>query len=376
MKKLLFAHFLKDTLFFFLLMSLSLGLIVWVIQAVNYLDFMTEDGHGFYVYFSYTLYNFPKIIHRILPFVFFISLFYQINNYELKNELIIFWTAGVSKFQFIKIILIFSIVFFIFQIILGAYVSPAGQDKARNFIRNSNVDFFPSLFQEGKFIDVLQNLSIFIESEEPDGIFNNIFLKETNKSSNSMSKVIYAKKGSLKKTQGKRYLELFDGNVINVDSFKTNNFSFDKIDFDLNQYESKSTSFPKIQELNNKLLIKCLSYNFLGKTNELESEIFTCSKNSIKDVKAEVFKRFYNPLYLLLLALIACMIFFISKEGKKFIFYKYIIFLTGFIVIVISEVSLRLASNNIFGLYFFITFPLFAILSLFIFSYYKSKKNS
>jgi lipopolysaccharide export system permease protein len=376
MKKSLFAHFLKDTLFFFLLMSLSLGLIVWVIQAVNYLDFMTEDGHGFYVYFSYTLYNFPKIIHRILPFVFFISLFYQINNYELKNELIIFWTAGVSKFQFIKIILIFSIVFFTFQIILGAYVSPAGQDKARNFIRNSNVDFFPSLFQEGKFIDVLQNLSIFIESEEPDGIFNNIFLKEMNISSNSMSKIIYAKKGFLKKTQEKRYLELFDGNVINVDGFKTNNFSFDKIDFDLNQYGSKSTSFPKIQELNNKLLIKCLSYNFLGKTNELESEIFTCSKNSIKDVKAEVFKRFYNPLYLLLLALIACMILFISKEGKKFIFYKYIIFLTGFIVIVISEVSLRLASNNIFGLYFFITFPLFAILSLFIFSYYKSKKNS
>ena len=376
MKKLLFAHFLKDTLFFFILMSLSLGLIVWVIQAVNYLDFMTEDGHGFYVYFSYTLYNFPKIIHRILPFVFFISLFYQINNYELKNELIIFWTAGVSKFQFIKIILIFSIVFFTFQIILGAYVSPVGQDKARNFIRNSNVDFFPSLFQEGKFIDVLQNLSIFIESEEPDGIFNNIFLKETNKSSNNMSKVIYAKKGSLKNTEGKRYLELFDGNVVNVDSFKTNNFSFDKIDFDLNQYGSKSTSFPKIQELNNKLLIKCLSYNYQGKANELESEIFTCSKNSIKNVKEEVFKRFYNPLYLLLLALIACMIFFISKEGKKFIFYKYLIFLTGFIVIVISEVSLRLASNNIFGLYFFITFPLFAILSLFIFSYYKSKKNS
>ena len=376
MKKLLFVHFLKDTLFFFILMSLSLGLIVWVIQAVNYLDFMTEDGHGFYVYFSYALYNFPKIIHRILPFVFFISLFYQINNYELKNELIIFWTAGVSKFQFIKIILIFSIVFFTFQIILGAYISPAGQDKARNFIRNSNVDFFPSLFQEGKFIDVLQNLSIFIESEEPDGIFNNIFLKEMNKSSNSMSKVIYAKKGSLKNTEGKRYLELFDGNVVNVDGFKTNNFSFDKIDFDLNQYGSKSTSFPKIQELNNKLLIKCLSYNYQGKANELESEIFTCSKNSIKDVKEEVFKRFYNPLYLLLLALIACMIFFISKEGKKFIFYKYVIFLTGFIVIVISEVSLRLASNNIFGLYFFITFPLFAILSLFIFSYYKSKKNS
>ena len=183
MKKLLFAHFLKDTFFFFILMTLTLGLIVWVIQAVNYLDFITEDGHGFFVYFSYTLFNFPKIIHRILPFIFFVSLFYQINRYELKNELIVYWAAGVSKLQFIKVILGFSLFFMIFQIIMGSYISPMGQDKARNFIRNSNIDFFPSLFQEGKFIDVVQNLTIFIESEKPSGTYNNIYLKQLNKGS-------------------------------------------------------------------------------------------------------------------------------------------------------------------------------------------------
>ena len=198
MKKLLFAHFLKDTFFFFILMTLTLGLIVWVIQAVNYLDFITEDGHGFFVYFSYTFFNFPKIIHRILPFIFFVSLFYQINRYELKNELIVYWTAGVSKLQFIKVILSFSLFFMIFQIIMGSYISPKGQDKARNFIRNSNVDFFPSLFQEGKFIDVVENLTIFIESEKPSGTYNNIYLKEANKGLDNPSRVIYAKKGYLK----------------------------------------------------------------------------------------------------------------------------------------------------------------------------------
>ena len=375
MKKLIFTHFLKDTFFFFLLMSLSLGLIVWVIQAVNYLDFISEDGHSFRVYFSYTLFNFPKIIHRILPFVFFISLFYQINRYELKNELIIFWTAGVSKLQFIKIIFNFSLLFSIFQIIIGAYVSPIGQDKARNFIRNSNIDFFPSLFQEGKFIDVVKNLSIFIESEEPEGTYNNIFLKEVGTASNIVSKVIYAKKGFLKTNKKKRYPRLFDGNIININGSNTNNFSFYKIDFDLNKYESKSTSYQKIQELSNKLLIKCLSYNFQGKANKMKSEIFSCDKNTIKNVKEEIFKRFYKPLYIPLLSLIACMIFFISKENKKFIFYKYTLFSTGVITIIISEISLRYASNNIFGLYFFITFPLIVILSIYFFSYNKSKKN-
>tara|TARA_B110000027_G_scaffold130365_1_gene153068 strand:- start:1841 stop:2635 length:795 start_codon:yes stop_codon:yes gene_type:complete len=261
------------------------------------------------------------------------------------------------------------------QIIIGAYVSPLGQDKARNFIRNSNVDFFPSLFQEGKFIDVVQNLSIFIQSEEADGTYNNIFLKEMNKVSKDISKVIYAKKGSLKITEEKKYLELLDGNVININNFKTNNFSFEKIDFDLNQFGSKSTSYPKIQELNNRLLLKCLNYNSQGKANEMKSEILTCSKDSIKDIKVEIFKRFYKPLYLPLLSLIACMIFFISKENKKFIFYKYSIFLTGVIAIIISEISVKYVSNNIFGLYFFITFPLIAFLTLYIFSYNKSKIN-
>tara|TARA_B100000767_G_scaffold169532_1_gene158719 strand:- start:3653 stop:4783 length:1131 start_codon:yes stop_codon:yes gene_type:complete len=374
MKKLLFTHFLKDTLFFFLLMSLSLGLIVWVIQAVNYLDFITEDGHGFYVYFSYTMFNFPKIIHRILPFVFFVSLFYQINKYELKNELIIFWAAGVSKLQFIKIILSFSLIFFFLQLLIGAFISPIGQDKARDFIRNSNVDFFPSLFQEGKFIDVVKNLSIFIETEKPNGRYNNIFLKEINVNGDGASKVIYAKSGYVKNYKNKRSLELIDGNVINVDGDKTNNFSFEKIDFDLMRYASKSISIPKIQELDNSLIIKCLDYYLQDKANELISKNFTCNKNSIKNVKEELFKRFYKPIYLPLLSLIACLIFFTSKENKKFNFYRYIIFFFGIVAIVVSEISLRYSSNSILGLYFFVAFPLLVILGLYIFTYNKSKQ--
>jgi len=370
MKKLIFTHFLKDTLFFFLLMSLCLGLIVWVIQAVNYLDFITEDGHSFRVYISYTLFNFPKIIHRILPFVFFVSLFYQINRYELKNELIIFWSTGISRFQFTKIILGFSLIFLIFQIFIGVYLSPSSQDKARNFIRNSNIDFFPSLFQEGKFIDVVKNLTIFIESEKPKGVYNNIFLKEDG----LKSRVIYANKGFIKDLGNKKYLELSNGNVVNVGDAK-NNFSFDSIDFNLTQFGSKSTSFPKIQELSSKLLIRCLNHYTQDKLNQFKSEILTCSKNSIKNIKEEVFKRFYKPIYLLLLSSIACLILFISKENKKFTLYKYIIFFIGIVAIIISEISLRYSSYNTFGQYFFITFPVFSTLSFNLFAYTRSKKN-
>ena len=140
MKKFIFKKLYLDTVNFFLTSLLIMSLIVWTLQAVNYFDFVSEDGHGLKVYFAYTFLNFPKIVHRLLPFVFFISLFYTIIKYENNNELSIFWINGISKFKFVNTMIIFSILLMFFQIWLGSYLSPKSQLKARNLIKNSNVE--------------------------------------------------------------------------------------------------------------------------------------------------------------------------------------------------------------------------------------------
>ena len=124
MKKLIFKKFAKDVFQFFLLVSISISLIIWVIQAVNYLDIVTEDGHGFRVYFLYTLLSLPKIFSKILPFIYFISLFYIILKYENENELIIFWTIGIKKIEFVNILLKFSIFYLLLQLLFTTYIVP------------------------------------------------------------------------------------------------------------------------------------------------------------------------------------------------------------------------------------------------------------
>ena len=177
MKKLIFFKlFLKISLFF-LTSLIIVGLIVWTIQAVNYFDFVTEDGHGLKVYFYYSILNFPKIIHRILPFVFFISVFYIITSYEQKNEMIVFWINGINKINFLNNILIFSFFFMFLQIMLGSYFSPMAKLLSRDFLKNSNMDFFTSLIKEGKFINVTEGLTIFIESKDENNELFDIFLK-------------------------------------------------------------------------------------------------------------------------------------------------------------------------------------------------------
>ena len=178
MKKLIFKNLNKDITGFFLISTISMTIIVWVIQAVNLLDFISEDGHSFKIYFMYSLLNLPKIFSRILPFMFFISLFYTMVKYEEKNQLIIFWLNGVHKFQFLKNLLMYSIIFLLFQILLTSIIVPKTQDMARSYIRTSTMDFFPKLIKEKKFIDAISNLTIYVEKKNKNGELFNIYLKE------------------------------------------------------------------------------------------------------------------------------------------------------------------------------------------------------
>jgi len=143
MKKLIFRKFLLDAFLNFMVLIISLSTIVWVIQAVNYLDFVSEDGHGFKVYFLYTLFNFPKIFSKLFLIAVFISLFYTILKYENDNELSIYWSVGISKINFVNKVLKFSIFLLIFQFTLTSYISPKSQSLGKSFIRMSNINFFP-----------------------------------------------------------------------------------------------------------------------------------------------------------------------------------------------------------------------------------------
>ena len=62
MKKTIFNNLFNEITIFFLITSFTLTLIVWILQAVNFLDIVSEDGHSIATYFSYSILNIPKII--------------------------------------------------------------------------------------------------------------------------------------------------------------------------------------------------------------------------------------------------------------------------------------------------------------------------
>jgi len=379
MKKIIFKNFLRETTIFFLLSCSSVALIVWVVQAVNYLGFVTEDGHGFKIYFLYTLLSLPKIVNEILPFMFFFAVFFTLVKYEDQNQTLIFWSNGIKKSEFLNIIIKYSIIFLILQSIMSIFLVPFTQDKARSFIRQSNVDFLPSLVKPKKFMDTVEKLTIYVDNKNDLDQFENIVIKD--KFNNKDSRIIYAKSGFFSRLNSQNFLILNEGKILNINRGKTTVINFNKTQLNLSDYSSKTTKYPKLQEVSIFVLAKCLfqpkdqrTQIMLGDKNEF---IYQCSheEKQLNNISQEFFSRIFKPLYIPLLAIVSALLLIKSKNSIMYSRYKIIIFVTGVILIAFSEILTKFFSYNFNKSFLMMIIPiLFSI--IFYFLFYKQSLTS
>jgi len=369
MDKLIFRKFSLDIVNFFLISSLSITFIVWIIQAVNYLDLVSDDGHSLNVYFYYVSLNLPKIFSKIIIFVFFISIFYVINKYNNSNELIVFWNNGIKKIHFINFILKISIFFLILQLTLNLFIVPKSQSLARMFIKESNIDFLPKLISEKKFINVVKNLTIFVEEYNQNGLLNKIYINE--KIDKNKSKIIVAESGRIIKKEKEYFLRLYNGGITNLNNEKIFTLNFSETDYDLSNFSTKTVTHPKMQELETKFVLDCFK-EFFFQNNLIKKKLIElsndqiCEGRKLSSISEEFYKRLILPFYTLIISLIAASLI-IEPKSKYFLkFHKLNIFLVGSFIIILSQISLKFFLNSVSLVYVITVLPIILVMIYYI----------
>ncbi len=348
MKKILFKKLLLDCMIFFIIALFSSSIVIWVFQAVNFLDIMIEDGRDFLVYINFSLLNFPKIFSKLFPFVLFFSLYYVAGRYEQNNELMIFWNFGVNKLQVINFFLKFSLILFFIQITFTSLIVPKSQELARFFLKDSKVNFFGNFIKQQKFNDTIKGVTIYSERKDENGHLYNIYLKR--EINNSDFQIIYAKKGIFKDINNTPVLVLYDGENISQNNNEISNFSFSKSDFILKSLETNTTTYSKTQELSTLDLIKCIGiifdYNFIDETIKTQ-KIDNCRINNTRNILKEFYKRLIIPFYIPILTLIPFLLIILSKENANYVRLKICTFIIGLSIIIFSETTIRFISDLI-----------------------------
>ena len=372
MKKILFRKLFLDLMSFFFIALISASIVIWVFQAVNFLDIMVEDGRDYLIYVNYSLLNFPKIFSKLFPFVLFFSIFYVTAKYEQNNEMIIFWNFGVNKIEIINLIFKISIFLIFIQYMLTAFIVPKSQDLARSFLRTSTVNFLGNFIKPQRFNDTIKGVTIYSEKKDSKGNLNNLYVKKD--IGKNEFQITYAKSGFFKEVKGKPILVLIDGQQISGNNQDLTNISFSKSDFSLQKMETNTTFYKKTQEISTSKLFVCfngiLNLGLTKISNEIK-KIENCSLTNLENLFQEFYKRLVIPLYIPLLSLIPFLLITSSKERKNYNGIKVYTFLIGLTVIILSETSIRIVSEKFNRNILLALTPIISFILMYIIFYYK-----
>ena len=161
-----------------------------------------------------------------------------------------------------------------------------------------------------------------------------------------------------------------NGKIISINNDnRLISFEFDKIDYDLSNFTSKTIKIAKIQELPSYKILQCsLS---LMKNKPYIEKMFICEKSSLKNLNQEIYKRFIKPMYIPLLTLICCFLLTFSKVQNNFTIKTIKVFLYLFIVLILSETLMRYVGETKTILIIFMSLPI--LLFFIIFNFLQSK---
>jgi len=349
MKNIIYRYFFHEFIRYFTIVIFALTAVIWTIQAVNFLDLVTDDGHAFLVYFFYSLLTLSKIITKLFPFSFLIASILTILKFEKDNELIILWTSGLNKIHIVNLMLRISLIMMVFQLMLTSVLNPQVLNFSRSLLKNSELQFMSSLLKEKEFNDTVKGLTIFVDKKLDDGTFKNIFIRDDGNIVTNISNgpsTIYAKSGYIEKNES--MLVLIDGNMQKTETNKDISIvKFKKTALDLSGLSTKTTSEPKIQETSTRRIIKCLNKENLYKFNCLVDENNTVLEDQfIRQNIIEINKRFGMPLFIPLIGIISCFLLSRNREKSVNFFSKNLYFIIGFVILVSSEITVRYSGNS------------------------------
>ena len=352
MKKTIYKYIFYEFAKYFTITLFALSALVWAVQAVNFLDLVTEDGHAFTIYFLYSLLTLSKVLTKLIPFSFLIATVLTILKLEKDNELIVLWTSGLNKIFIVNHLVRISLLVMFLQLVLTIAVNPTLLNISRTLLKNSELAFVSSMFKEKQFNDVVEGLTIFIEKKTGDQIFKNVFIRDEStilSSVGTKSSTIIAKSGYVSKNEKK--LILLDGYIQKVD--KENNINvikFKKTSFNLSGISTKSISEPKIQETSTLRILQCMQ------NKKIEFHNCNLTERTMINLKIEINKRIGMPFFIPLIALICSFLLSSQRDKKIYLFNKYIYFFVGFLILTLAEITVRYSgvSWNYTAIYYLI----------------------
>lgn len=227
----------------FLFFLVILTGIVWLIEALRFLDLILNRGQDAATFFRLALYLTPSVLETVMPLALLCAIIYTLNRLRSDSEMVVMWAAGLNRWAIAKPILLLSLVVTIVLYMLALELTPLGQRAVRSMMFELREDLAGAVVQEGTFNSPAKGLTIYVKNRHDSDNLEGILVHDTRKPEAPVTYM--AAQGKLVQTDGKPRLIMVGGNIQQI-SAKTGTpsiLSFERYSFDLSQFAEQDNLF-------------------------------------------------------------------------------------------------------------------------------------
>ena len=239
----LFFYVLRQIIGPFLLFTLVLTLVIWMTQSLRLLDIVINRGQSAVLFSYLTMLMLPSLWVVIVPIAFFGAALYVLNRLNSDSELVVMWSAGVSRLQMALPVISAAILAMAFTYACSLFLMPLGQRTMNDKIFDIRADIGAAILREGTFTSPSDGLTVFIREISPRGEIRGILVHD-NREPHRPSTYL-AESGTLAQTpQGPRLIML-NGHVEQAENggARLSMLKFDRYVFDLDQFAGPQREF-------------------------------------------------------------------------------------------------------------------------------------
>ena len=241
MRRLTF-YILRQIIGPFALFTLLLTLVVWLTQSLRLLDLVINRGQSAAIFGYLTLLMLPSLLTVIIPVAFFGAALYALHKLNNDSEMVVMWSAGVSRIQMALPVLLAAAGAMAVTYACNLYLMPAGQRAMRDKVFDIRADIGAAILREGAFTAPTNGLTVFIREITPGGEIRGILVHDNRNPQRPISYL--AERGVLAQTPAGARLIMVNGNVQQAEQTgaRLSVLRFDRYVFDLDQFAGPQRS--------------------------------------------------------------------------------------------------------------------------------------
>jgi lipopolysaccharide export system permease protein len=296
-------YIIKHLVHSMLLITFSLTSIVWLTQALRFVEFIVNQGVSITVFLNLTILLVPSLLMMILPPALFCSVLFTYNKLTTDSELVVMQAMGLSRWRLARPAIIVATIVMFITYSIAIYIQPLSYKNFKDMQHILRDKYVSLLVQEGVFSNPVKALTVFIRERDADGKLHGILVHDNRQQNKSIT--MMAESGRLLETpQGPRFL-LENGNRQEMKDNRLSLLNFESYTLDISFYtDSINQRKPDAKEM--------FMPELLGYYDESELTDTETMKR-----RAEAHQRIIWPAYCISLTIIALAILLSRQFNRR-----------------------------------------------------------